>query len=125
METFTLVDALTARTTSGTGTAFTTAAGKAIVVYVKVTAISGTDPTLTVRLQERYDGTNWVDVNTTNLQTASITATGTARLEWGPGIAGGANIGLSSYPGRMIRAAWTIGGTTPSVTFANYFHQVG
>jgi hypothetical protein len=76
-------------------------------LYVNVTAISGTNPTLVVKLQESPDlGTTWVDIPSFN--TASLTATGLVRVAV-------PTIGLKVDG--FLRAVCTVGGTTPSVTF--------
>lgn len=116
----TAVDTSSARTASGTGTTYTNYNGRSVSFYVNVTAVSGTTPTCTFRIQETYDGTNWIDMDTTNLQTASITANGQYKLRVGAGIATVANASANLPAPRQLRLAWTIGGTTPSFTFASY-----
>lgn len=120
-------DTSAARTASGTGTAFSfvtssIAGAQALWFAVYVTAVSGTAPTMTVRLQWSIDGgTTWTDWDTTNLQTPSITTAGTYSLKVGPGLPTTANASLNdALPGQM-RAAWTIGGTTPSFTFGTRY----
>lgn len=114
------VDTSSARTSSGTGTTFTNYNGRFVSFFINVTAVSGTTPTATFRVQETYDGTNWIDIDTTNLQTASITATGQYKLRLGPGLPVTANASANVPAQRLLRLAWTIGGTTPSFTFATY-----
>lgn len=112
-------EASSAKTASGNGTTQTNFNARGVFLWVNVTAVTGTTPTLTVRLQWSPDGgTTWLDVDTTNAQTASITATGTATLRVYPGIATAANAALNQPLPRTWRLAWTIGGTTPSFTFA-------
>lgn len=75
------------------------------LVYVNVSAVSGTTPTMTVKLQDSVDGTNWFDV--TGGATASITATGPQLVR------------IASTPiAPFVRLVWTLGGTTPSFTFS-------
>lgn len=64
-----------------------------------VTAASGTTPSATVKIQTSFDGSTWRDV-------ASFTAATAATAE------------RKSFPGidRYVRAAWTVTGTTPSLT---------
>ena len=57
-------------------------------------------------------GTTWVDWDTTNLQTAAITGTGTYWLSVYPGIATAANASRNDILPRNFRAAWTISGGT-------------
>jgi len=113
------VEASSAKTATGNGATQTNFNASGALVWINVSAVSGTTPTLTVRLQWSPDGgTTWVDLDTTNAQTASITATGQFVLRVFPGIATAANAALNSPLPRTWRLAWTIGGTTPSFTFA-------
>jgi hypothetical protein len=115
------LDGSSARTASGNGTASINYNWRGAIFYLNVTAASGTTPTLTWRIQWSYDGgTTWIDYDTTNLQTASITTTGASKLIVYPGITTTANAQLGLPLPRNFRTAWTIGGTTPSFTFASY-----
>lgn len=91
-----------ARTATGTGTAFATGQVDSINGTLVVTAASGTNPTLDVTLETTADGTNYYTVGSIPQQTG--TTTGVARI-FGP-------LGATS------RWKWTVGGTTPSFTFA-------
>lgn len=118
---YTAVDASAARTTSGNSATFTNFNGAGATFSVNVTAASGTTPTLVWRPQFSYDGgTTFVDIDATNLSTASITTTGLFHLKIYPAIATAANASLNGVLPRFWRSAWTIGGTTPSFTFASY-----
>lgn len=75
------------------------------LLYVNVTAASGTTPTMTVKLQDSLDGTNWFDV--TGAATTSITAAGSQLVRV-----------TNTAIGPFVRLVWTIGGTTPSFTFS-------
>lgn len=113
------VEASSAKTATGNGATQTNFNAAGALVWINVSAVTGTTPTLTVRLQWSPDGgTTWVDLDTTNAQTASITATGTFVLRVYPGITTAANAALNSPLPRTWRLAWTIGGTTPSFTFS-------
>ena len=90
-----------ARTASGTGAAFGTEDVVNIEATLDVTAVSGTGPTLDLRLETTVDGTNWDTVAAFPQRTAA-------------GQRGKAFAGL----GRQCRWAWTIAGTGPSFTFA-------
>lgn len=91
-----------ARTTSANSGTIASDFGQAISGLVNVTAVSGTNPTIDIALQESFDnGTTWKDV----YHVARITATGTMSV---PNI----------YVSGRRRWAWTIGGTaTPTFTF--------
>lgn len=73
-----------------------------ILVYLDITAVAGTSPTLDVKVQTSYNNADWFDL---------------------PGgafpqkTAAGKDLKQFSNYGRFIRAAWTVGGTTPSFTF--------
>lgn len=111
------VDSSSARTASGVGTTATNFNARGALIFINVTGVTGTSPTMTVRLQVAIDGTNFVDYDTTNLQTVSITGVSTHILRVYPGIATTANSALNGVLPRTWRLAWTIGGTTPSFTF--------
>jgi hypothetical protein len=92
--------ASTARTASGTGTAFDTEDVVNIEGTLVVSASGGTSPTLDVRLETSVDGTNYDTVAAFPQQTGAQTGRGKAFA------------GL----GRKCRWAWTVTGTTPSFT---------
>lgn len=77
--------------------------GNGFQITVPVTAVSGTTPTLDIRIEESFDGgTNWV----TLYEMQRITATGSY------------NTPILRASGRNIRYVRTVGGTTPSFTMA-------
>lgn len=69
---------------------------------LNVTAASGTVPTLDVLIEDTLDGTNWNTIGTFAQKTA----------------AGREVINISTPFADRLRVRWTIGGTTPSFTFA-------
>lgn len=74
-----------------------------LFVHSTVTARSGTNPTLDVKIQHSIDGgATWHDLITLAQQTNTGTVTGTT----------------SAFYGDTLRAVATIGGTTPSFTFS-------
>jgi hypothetical protein len=97
-----------ALTTSGNSTSVAVQpvgnVGGAVSCHVAVTAVSGTNPTLTVSLQWSWNNSTWITANADETF-ATITATGAALL---------------TVPSRApyVRAAWTVTGTTPSFTAA-------
>lgn len=92
-----------ALTTTTTTAAITPTAGLAYSVNIPVTVVSGTSPTLTVRIEESDDtGTNWYEVYTF----PTITATGIYRSP------------IIRMRGNRIRYVQTVTGTTPSFTRA-------
>lgn len=90
-----------ALTTTGTLSSIANNLGNGFQVNVAVTAVTGTAPSLDVRIEESYDGgTNWV----TLYDMQRITATGSY------------NTPILRASGRHIRYVRTISGTTPSIT---------
>ena len=115
------VDTSSARTASGNGVTFTNHNGRSVTFWLNVTAVSGTTPTMTARLQWSLDnGATWLDADTTNLQTVSIAGTGNFLLSVGPNLPVVANRSANQMAPRLMRLAWTIGGTTPSFTFTSW-----
>lgn len=117
------VDIGVTATASGSGQTWNNYEGAdGLAVWINVTAVSGTTPSATFRLQWSPDnGTTWVDWDTTNLQTTAITAAGTATLRVGAGLATTANASRNDFIPRYVRVAYTISGTTPSFTFSTWF----
>lgn len=92
-----------ARTASGDSGAFTRP--KAVTAFraqLDVTAASGTTPTLDVVIEDSLDGTNWNTVGTFTQKTTT----------------GRQVVNLELPVSNVLRARWTIGGTTPSFTFS-------
>jgi hypothetical protein len=113
------LDASAARTASGVGNANDQGDfAKGAIFQVDVTAASGSSPTLVVKVQYTVDGANWIDLDTTNAQTASLTGTGRVQLKVYPGLTAAANAASNNSLPPVHRLAWTIGGGTPSFTFA-------
>jgi hypothetical protein len=74
--------------------------------FLRITAASGTTPTLDIKFQDSADGTNFVDVATGAFAQKTATDTGSSLV-------------LSNV-GPYLRAVQTVGGTTPSFTFDLY-----
>jgi hypothetical protein len=112
------VEASSAKTASGnSAAAITNHSARGAVLFINVTAVSGTTPTLAVRAQMQDPvGSGWVDIP--GAVTASITTTGLVALAIYPGATVVANAAVSYPLPRTWRLAWTIGGTTPSFTFS-------
>lgn len=91
-----------ARTATGSSAAVETGQWDVLRgLLLDVTAVSGTTPTLTVTVETSADSSTWYTV----ASFVQRTAAGTER---------------KSFPGldRWARLTWTVGGTTPSFTFA-------
>jgi hypothetical protein len=78
-----------------------------ITLQSVVAAIGGTTPSYTVRLEGSFDGTNWFDVVTLAAQTANGDLQGHVSENQGTTVVSIPNI---------VRAAWTVSGTTPTAT---------
>ena len=90
---------------------------RGIIIYMEVTAVSGTSPTLDAKVQA-YDalGDVWHDI--TGAVFAQKTGTGNDYLTIYPGIGETANEAVSDVIPALIRVYNTIGGSsTPTVTF--------
>ena len=125
-------EASAARTATGTGTAFDTADWDVVTAQVRVTAAAGTTPTLVVRIQTTYDdGATWTDiavvaaaitgVDRRILSVAPVGATSVAAAFAFAATDGAMPVATLAKPvalGTQCRFQWTIGGVTPSFTFA-------
>jgi len=89
-------------TTSGTGAPVDVGVSRnrVVPVDVKISAASGTTPSLVVQLETSVDGITWSDLGD---PTASLSSVATTRI-------------LPPKSSRYLRAAWTIAGTSPSLT---------
>lgn len=120
----TTADASAARTATVAGSTVTNHNARGAVITLNVTAVSGTTPTLVAKLQYSPDGgTTWIDY-TEKPVTATISATGKYTLTVYPGAVEVANSAVSLPIPRTVRLYYTIGGTTPSFTFASYFNWI-
>lgn len=91
---------------------------KGVRLFLDITAVTGTNPTLDVKLQAKDPASDkWFDV--TGAAFAQQTGTGTALLTLYPGIKETANDEVSEILPDTWRIATTIGGTdTPTFTFS-------
>ena len=104
----------TAASSGATGPIFPTNMGAGLLVFINVTAISGTSPTLTVTLKGSIDGS--ATATYTILASAAITATGLTVLRVYPGLTASANLTANDVVPGWCQISSAIGGTTPSVT---------
>lgn len=86
---------------------------KGILLYVHVSAITGTSPTLTVTLQGKSPESGQYY---TLLASAAISATGLTVLKVYPGLTAAANLAANDILPPTFRVVTAIGGTTPAVT---------
>lgn len=92
--------------TVGVAHSLQAAGNSGVVAFVIVTAVSGTTPSMTVKLQSSLDNTNFAD---TGFASAAITAVGAYRICIPAG---------SLAEGEILQAVSTITGTTPSFTYS-------
>lgn len=97
-----------ARTANG-DLALSTGVNRYLAVDVDVTAVSGTAPTLTLRLERQGEDGVWYD---TGWAPPAVTAAGVVSASVGPGCT--TNVVLTDN----VRLRWTVGGTSPSFTFS-------
>jgi hypothetical protein len=90
---------------------------RGIKLYLDITAVTGTNPTLDVKLQS-FDklSEKWFDIP--GAAFAQKTTTGQSTLTLYPGSPETANESLSDVLPDTWRTVVTIGGTTPSFTFS-------
>jgi len=80
--------------------------GRLLAMVVNVDAVSGTTPTFSFVVQESSDNATWTQCS---LPAQSVTAVGVVALAF-----------ISNK--RYVRTYWTLGGTTPSITFDSYIN---
>ncbi len=108
--------ALITHSAAATGTTgFDQGAGcaKGILLYIYISAITGTTPTLTVTLQGKSPVS---DQYHTVLASAALNATGLTILRVYPGLTAAANLVATDILPTTWRVVSVIGGTTPAVT---------
>lgn len=93
-----------ARTATHQSNAFDVGTLDSIFVFVDVTAVSGTTPSMTVNVEWSFDGASWFPAQAADSFTA-ITATGKVVKRF-------------DVKGTKYRLNNTISGTTPSFTFS-------
>lgn len=89
-----------ARAASGTGASVDLGIKTGLLLTLAVSAVSGTSPTLQVKIETSADGSTWRLLDTFAVTTAV-----------------GPVVRAFAGADRYVRAAWTIGGTAPSFTF--------
>ena len=86
------------------------------VIYIDVTAVSGTTPTLTAQLQS-LDPASGKWINITGAVTTTINSISTVTLSIWQWLTAVANSVVNAVLPNTLRLAYTIGWTTPSFTF--------
>jgi hypothetical protein len=90
-----------ARSAAGNGASLDTGERSTLRLLLDVAAVSGLGATTTVTVEQSSDGMTW----RSHSSFAAAAAVGTERKVFGP-------------LDRVVRVSWTVGGTTPSVTFS-------
>jgi len=114
-----------AKVATGNGATLTNVGNKGVQVLLNLGAVTGTVPTLVLKLQGSVDGgTSWYDIP--GATTATLNATGLYGITVYPGVtatAGVATTGTTAAASQVMprtwRTVWTIGGTSPSFTITN------
>ena len=110
-----VVDASAARTASVAGTSVTNYNARGLLIHFKVTAITGTSPVITPKLQWSPDGgTTWLDVPGAAMP--AISAVSDTVMQVGPEVIAAANAAVNFPLPRTLRMYYTITGTSPSIT---------
>lgn len=104
----------TAASAGVSGPLMDTHQGVGLLIYINVTAISGTSPTMTVTLKGSIDSS--ATATYTILASAAISATGLTVLRVYPGLTAAANATANDVIPGTCQISTAIGGTTPSVT---------
>jgi hypothetical protein len=90
---------------------------KGILLFINVSAVSGTNPTLQVSIQIQDPiSQSWIQIP--GVITPILSAQGLVTLAVGPGVTPIANQQISAYISNVWRAAVTVGGTNPSFTIS-------
>lgn len=104
---------LSAASAGGNSADQTNLVGRGVKLAIDITAITGTSPTLTVKVQGKDAASGkYYDI----LSSVALSAAGTTVLEVYPGIANAANSTLGVTLPKTWRVSYAIGGTTPAVT---------
>lgn len=107
-----------AKIATGNGATQTNFNAAGAVIVINMGAVTGTTPTLDMKMQLSPDGgTTWVDI--AGAAWPQIIATGLYTLAIYPGMTVVASAALSRSLPRTWRLVWTVGGTTPSFTITN------
>lgn len=103
----------TAAAAGVTGFDMNAAQFKGVLLFIHVSAITGTTPTLTVTIEGKAPGSGQYY---TVLQSAALSAAGLTVLRVYPGLTGAANLTANDILPASYRVTTAIGGTTPAVT---------
>ena len=122
-------------TATGQSATFTMPYADAYRLILIISAATGTTPTFDAVLQDSPDGgTTWVNLP---LRFTQMTAAGNAYIIFKPvGLSDAATAGVSAASGgvlaantpfnaKNVRLAYTVGGTTPSISYKLYANCIG
>lgn len=98
------IEASSAKSASGNGaTQSFEEPGASVAIIVNVSAVSGTGPTLDLKVQWSHDGSTWADGEPADSFVQITAAKIVAKI--------------FARKGPFYRLVWTLGGTTPNFTF--------
>ena len=106
-----------ARTATANSSDMENRAARGVRLFLNVSAVSGTTPTLDVKVQVK-DPISDTYIDLPNAAFAQKTTTGSDELTIYPGVTTAANRAVSTALSQKWRVVATIGGTTPSFTFS-------
>lgn len=93
-----------ARTATGQSTAFPCGTGDDVAIFVDITAVSGTSPSMTVNVEWSNDNSTWFVADPADAFTAQTAV--------------GKKVKSFTVKGQYARLNFTISGTSPSFTFS-------
>lgn len=113
-------EASSAKTVSGnSAAAITNVSYSGVMLFLNVSAATGTSPTLAVKVQVQDPvSLGWVDVPGASFASVIAVTPTPLMLTLNQGITAVANAAVNIPLPRTWRLAWTLGGTTPSFTFS-------
>lgn len=101
------LDSFTSKTSTFAGNSFNVEKFSKVSIFVTITSVSGTSPTLNVKVQISHDGSNWYDANYINSST---------QIAFTQFTAVGQQVRTFEVHAKYLRLYYTIGGTSPSFT---------
>lgn len=114
------VEASSAKIATGnSAAAITNGSGNSVMLFLSCTAVSGTTPTLVVKVQVQDPvSLAWVDLPGAVFSTVTAITATPLMLVIAPGVVAVANASVNMPMPRTWRLAWTITGSSPSLTFS-------
>lgn len=111
-----IIDSSAVVTATGAGATARNDRATGAFIVIDVSAVNGT-PSMVAKVQWSADGTNWIDLDSTNAVSPAITATGRTVIKVYPALTAVAAGSCNSPLPRLWRMFYTITGST-SLTFS-------